>query len=118
MTIGNTTISLVGPSGCVKPGSIKVRVTSHDKRRVSKDRFGFVRRAKILVTFFFLDGGHKVTDRRAAFKARWSTAGLAKGSTHQAAAKVVAQPLRTRGRQHLVGRGFTKVLTTTVKLCS
>ena len=39
------------------------------KKRISKDRFGWTRRVKILRVEFYVDSERRLTDRRAAFKA-------------------------------------------------
>lgn len=117
-TVQGTTITFTGPAGCVRPPArYRLRVTSVRKKRISKDRFGWVRRVKILRTEFFVDGERRLTDKRAAFKALLPSAGAAPGE-HKLTARVVLQPLRQKGRQRRVGKKFRRTLTSAVHVCS
>jgi hypothetical protein len=117
--LGNDVVNFIGPGECVRPGeSYRLRVTSTRKRQISKDRFGFVRRIKILRVDFLVDGRRRVRDRKAAFKALLSSAGLAPGSTHTLTARVQMRKLRKRGRQVQIGKKFTRRLPGTVSICA
>ena len=86
------------------------------KKRISRDRFGYVRRVRILKVEFLVDAKRKASDKRAAFKALLPSAGAAPGA-HALTAKVTLQPLRERGRQRLVGKPFRRTLDGTVNVC-
>jgi hypothetical protein len=86
------------------------------KKRISRDRFGWTRRVKILRVEFFVDSTRRLTDRRAAFKALMPSTGAAPGE-HKLAARVLLQPLRERGRQRLIGKKFRRTLTSAVHVC-
>jgi hypothetical protein len=116
-TVQGTTITFTGPPGCVAPPArYRLRVTSVRKRRISRDRFGYTRRVRILKVEFLVDKERRLTDKRAAFKALLPSAGAAPG-THALTAKVTLQPLRERGRQRLVGKAFRRNLNSTVNVC-
>ena len=116
-TVQGTQISLTGPPACVKPPArYRIRVTSIRKKRISKDRFGWVRRVRIHRVEFLVDGKRRMTDRHAAFKALLPSEGAAPGE-HALTARVVLQPLRSKGRQRLVGRKFTRTLKSAVHVC-
>jgi hypothetical protein len=117
--LGNDVVNFIGPGECVSPGErYRLRVTSTRKRQISKDRFGFVRRIKILRVDFLVDNRRRVRDRKAAFKALLSSAGLAAGTTHTLTAKVQMRKLRKRGRQVQIGKKFTRRLPGTVTICA
>ena len=117
-TVQGTQIRLTGPPRCVKPPArYRIRVTSIRKKRISKDRFGWVRRVRIHRVEFLVDGKRRSIDRRAAFKALLSSEGAAPGK-HALTARVVLQPLRSKGRQRLVGKKFTRTLRSAVHVCS
>jgi hypothetical protein len=86
------------------------------KKKISKDRFGYVRRVRILRVEFVVDGSRRLTDKKAAFKAVLPSVGMAPGA-HPLAAKVTLQPLKTRGRQVLIGKKFTRKLPSAVNVC-
>ena len=116
-TVQGTTITFTAPTGCVTPPArYKLRVTSMRKKRISKDRFGWSRRVKILRVEFYVDSERRLTDKRAAFKALLPSAGAAPGE-HRLAARVLLQPLREKGRQRLVGKKFRRTLTSAVNVC-
>jgi hypothetical protein len=116
-TVQGTTIKFTGPPGCVTPPArYKLRVTSMRKKRISRDRFGYVRRVRILKVDFRLDGTRRATDKRAAFKALLPSTGAAPGA-HALTANVTLQPLRERGRQRLMGKPFRRTLNSTVNVC-
>lgn len=116
-TVDNTVITFTGPPGCVKPPKrYRLRVTSMRKKKISRDRYGYIRRVRILRVDFVVDGKRKATDRKAAFKALLPTAGDAAGE-HALSARVLLQPLRQRGRQVLVGKRFSRTLTSSVNVC-
>jgi hypothetical protein len=106
VNVNGNTITLFGPSACVAPGTpITLRVTSKTKRGLSPKK-----RVKITIAVFSLDK-KKVKDKKAAFKAKFQTTGLAPGSSHKLAAKVSLKPV--------VGKGKTKnkTLKGTLKIC-
>jgi hypothetical protein len=116
-TVQGTTITFTGPTRCVVPPSrYRLRVTSMRKKRIARDRFGYVRRVRILRVDFQVDGKRQLADRRAAFKALLASAGAAPGQ-HALQARVLLQPLRQRGRQKLVGKKFTRTLDSVVNVC-
>jgi hypothetical protein len=116
-TVQGTTITFTGPAGCVTPPArYRLRVTSVRKRRISRDRFGYVRRVRILKVEFLVDSQRRLTDKKAAFKALLPSTGAAPGA-HALTAKVTLQPLRERGRQRLVGKPFRRTLKSTVNVC-
>ncbi len=116
-TVPGGQIKLTGPPGCVKPPArYRLRVTSIRKKRISKDRFGWKRRVRIHRVEFFVDGKKRRTDRRAAFKALLSSKGAAPGE-HALKVRVVLQPLRSKGRQKLVGKKFRRTLKSAVHVC-
>jgi hypothetical protein len=122
---GNTTgvgngnsITIDVPKGCVKPPKpAKVRVTSKRKRGLSADRFGFVRRVKILRVDFTVDGKGRIRDKKAAFKAFLATTGLSSKVRHTIVADVLLQRLRARGRQVLIGRKFHARVSAGLSIC-
>ena len=115
---GGTSLTLTGPKGCVKPpAKARFRVTSKRKKGISADRFGFVRRVKILRVDFFVEKVHKAKDLKAAFKAFLSTAGLAPASQHSVSANVLLQPLREHGRQVRTGKKFHTILRAPLTIC-
>jgi hypothetical protein len=115
---GGTTITLTGPAGCIAPPDrIKLRVTSMRKKRISRDRFGYIRRVRILRVDFLVDGERRLTDKKAAFKALLPSRGAAPGE-HALTARVLLQPLRERGKQRLLGKKFRRTLTSAVHVCS
>lgn len=95
----------------------RARITSTRKHKLSKDRFGFVRRVKIVKVDFYIDGRRKLTDKKAAFKAVLAMDGMDATKPHELKARVTLQPLRQRGKQVLVGKRFTRTLTTSLKVC-
>jgi hypothetical protein len=116
-TVGGTVIRFTGPVGCIRPPrTYRLRVTSMRKKKISKDRFGYVRRVRILKVEFLVDGKRRLTDRKAAFQAILPTAGAAPGA-HALGARVTLQPLRERGPQRFVGKPFTKTLRSVVNVC-
>lgn len=118
VTLGGTELSLATPKGCVTPPKrITARVTARNKHGISKKRFDFVRRVKILRANFYLDGRRRVTDKRAAFKAKLGSVGLTPGR-HTLTVRVRLRPLKAHGRQHLVGKRFRAArLTALVSVC-
>ena len=116
-TVQGTQIRLTGPPGCVRPPArYRLRVTSKRKKRISKNRFGWTRRVRIHKVDFYVDGKRRRTDRRAAFKALLSSARSAPGE-HALKVRVTLQPLRSKGRQKLVGRKFRRTLKSAVHVC-
>jgi hypothetical protein len=116
-TTNGTQINFTPPKKCVRAGTkFKLRVTSMRKKRISKDRFGYIRRVRILRVDFSVDKARRLTDKKAAFKAILKSAGMAPGA-HPLAAKVTLQPLKTRGRQVLTGKKFTRTLPSAVNVC-
>jgi hypothetical protein len=118
--VGNgNSITLSAPRGCVKPPNrAKVRVTSKRKRGISADRFGFVRRVKILRVDFKVDGKLRTRDRKAAFKAFLKTAGMSSSVRHTIEATVLLQRLRTHGRQVRIGKKFRARVSAGLAICS
>jgi hypothetical protein len=116
-TVTGTQINFTPPKACVRAGlKYKLRVTSIRKKRISKDRFGYIRRVRILRVDFSVDKARRLTDKKAAFKAVLPSRGLAPGE-HPLAARVTLQPLKTRGRQVLTGKKFTRTLASAVNVC-
>jgi hypothetical protein len=116
-TVQGTTITFTGPTRCVVPPSrYRLRVTSMRKKRIAKDRFGYVRRVRILRVDFHVDGKRRSADKRAAFKALLPSRDAAPGE-HALQARVLLQPLRQRGRQKLVGKKFRRTLDSVVNVC-
>jgi hypothetical protein len=111
VTIGGVQISFLVPSVCVPPGAnANLRVTSKDKRRLGKRGHRKARRKiKIKKVTFYLDTTKQV-DKKAAFKASFSTASLAPGSRHTVKAKVL---LKKTGKR----RPFTRTLRGTISIC-
>ena len=116
-TVQGTTITFVAPTRCITPPErYRLRVTSMRKKRISRDRFGFIRRVRILRVDFHVDGKRRLADKRAAFKALLPSEGAAPGE-HALQARVLLQPLRERGRQRLIGKKFRRTLTSAVHVC-
>ena len=116
-TTNGTQINFTPPKGCVRAGlKYKLRVTSMRKKKIAKDRFGYVRRVRILRVDFTVDGARRLTDKKAAFKAILPSMGMAPGE-HPLTAKVLLQPLKQRGRQVLTGKKFTRKLPSAVNVC-
>jgi hypothetical protein len=116
-TVQGTTVTFTGPPGCVPAGKrYRLRVTSMRKKKISRDRFGYERRVRILRVEFSVDGDKRLTDKKASFKALMSSAGAAPG-THALTARILIQPLKARGRQVLVGKKFWKMLPSSVNFC-
>jgi hypothetical protein len=105
-TVSGTQLTLLAPGGCVNPGTpLKLRVTSKTKKKLSPKK-----RVKIVQVLFSLDK-KKVKDKKAAFKATFSTAGFAAPSTHKAAAKVQLKPVVGKGKKK------TKTLKGKIAIC-
>jgi hypothetical protein len=105
-TVGGQQISLLAPGGCVDRGTkLQLRVTSKTKKKLSPKK-----RVKIVKVAFSLDK-KKVTDKKAAFKASFSTGGFAAGSIHKAKAKVLLKPVAGKGKKK------TKTLKGKIKIC-
>ena len=118
ISVPGTVITFTGPKKCVRPPErYRLRVTSMRKKKISRDRFGFTRRVRILSVDFHVDGARRARDRRAAFKALIPSTGSAVGA-HPLAAKVTLQPLRERGRQRLVGKSFRRTLKSVANVCA
>jgi hypothetical protein len=116
-TVQGTVITFTGPTRCIKPPRrYRLRVTSMRKCRISRDKFGYVRRVRILRVDFLVDSKRRARDRKAAFKALLPSTGAAPGA-HALTAKVTLQPLRERGRQKLVGKPFRRTLKSVVNVC-
>jgi hypothetical protein len=106
VTVGGQQLTLFAPGGCVNPGNtLKLRVTSKTKKKLSPKK-----RVKIVKVAFSLDKKTK-TDKKAAFKASFSTKGLKAGSKHKLRAKILLKPV--------VGKGAktTKTLKGTLTIC-
>jgi hypothetical protein len=71
---------------------------------------------RILRVDFSVDKARRLTDKKAAFKAVLPSRGMAPGE-HPLAARVTLQPLKTRGRQVLTGKKFTRTLPSAVNVC-
>ena len=112
----DVTLTVDTSRACV-PRRARARITSTRKHRLSKSRFGFVRRVKILKVEFLIDGRRVMVDRTAAFKAILPLDGMDASRPHELKARVTLQPLRRRGRQVLAGKRFTRTLTTSLKVC-
>ena len=118
VSVPGTVVTFTGPARCVHPPErYRLRVTSKRKKRISRDRFGYVRRVRVLSVDFHVDGARRARDRRAAFKALIPSAGSATGA-HPLAARVTLQPLRERGRQRIVGKPFTRTLRSVANVCA
>jgi hypothetical protein len=117
VSVQGTVITFTGPAGCVRPPQrYRLRVTSMRKKKISRDRYGYVRRVRILSVDFHVDGARRARDRKAAFKALIPSQGAAVGA-HPLSAKVTLQPLRERGRQRLVGKSFKRTLNSVANVC-
>jgi hypothetical protein len=117
VSVQGTVITFTGPAGCVRPPQrYRLRVTSMRKKKIARDRYGYVRRVRILSVDFHVDGARRARDRKAAFKALVPSTGSAVGA-HPLAAKVTLQPLRERGRQRLVGKPFKRTLKSVANVC-
>jgi hypothetical protein len=117
VTVQGTVITFTGPARCVRPPErYRLRVTSMRKKKISRDRYGYVRRVRILSVDFHVDGARRARDRKAAFKALVPSAGAAVGA-HPLAARITLQPLRERGRQRLVGKPFRRTLKSVATVC-
>jgi hypothetical protein len=85
----NLEVSFFGPHTCLQPPErVNLRVTSKRGKRLSPNR-----RVKITSVAFSVDR-KKVSDRRAAFKAGFSTAGFERGSQHSVRAVVTLVPVK------------------------
>ena len=105
-TVGGQQITLFAPGGCINPGTpLLLRVTSKTKKKLSPKK-----RVKIVKVDFFL-GKKKKTDKKAAFKAKFSTAKLAAPSTHKLRAKVLLRPVVGNGKKK------TETLKGKLKIC-
>ena len=117
VSVQGTVITFTGPANCVRPPErYRLRVTSMRKKRIARDKYGYVRRVRILAVDFHVDGARRARDRKAAFKALIPSTGSAMGA-HPLAAKVTLQPLRERGRQRLVGKPFKRTLKSVANVC-
>lgn len=105
-TVGGQQITLLGPGGCVNAGTpVFLRVTSKTKKKLSPKK-----RVKIVKVVFSLDKKKK-TDKKAAFKAKFSTKGFATGSTHKLKAVIPLKPVVGKGKKK------TKTLKGKLKIC-
>jgi hypothetical protein len=87
--IADVELGFFGPQACVQPPErVNLRVTSKRKRRLSPRR-----RVKITSVVFSVDR-KKVTDKRAAFKGAFSTAGFDRGTFHDVRAVVTLKPIK------------------------
>jgi hypothetical protein len=94
VTVGGQELTLLAPGACVNPGTkVKLRVTSKTKRKLSPKK-----RVKIVYVVFSFDKKKK-KDKKAAFKASFSTKGLTAGSKHKLRAKIRLKPVVGKGKQ-------------------
>jgi hypothetical protein len=90
-TVGGTQIQFSTPKACVAPDTkYKVSVTSKTKIRLAHGHG----RVRIKQVTFEVDGKQRSVDRRKAFTALQSTAGMTGGSRHKLTARVVLVGLR------------------------
>ena len=88
-TVADQELSFFGPTTCVQPPEkVTLRVTSKRKKKLSPRR-----RVKIKSVVFSVDRT-KRTDKRAAFKAAFSTARMPRGSFHRVRAVVTLAPVK------------------------
>jgi hypothetical protein len=107
VVVGNEEVTFVAPTECVTAGTrVALRVTSKAKKRVA----GRKGRSKIRRVIFSIDK-KKTTDRKAAFRASFSTARMRPRSRHKLAARVrLRQILRPR-------KYFNRTLKGTLTIC-
>jgi hypothetical protein len=88
-TVGDLEISFLAPTACVQPPEkVTLRVTSRRKRKLSPRL-----RVKVASVVFSVDRT-KVKDKKAAFKAAFSTAAFPRGSKHKVGAVVTLEPVK------------------------
>jgi hypothetical protein len=104
---GDQEVTLFTPGKCVNPGvKITLRVTSKTKHKLSPKKH-----VKIVYVVFSLDKKKK-KDKKAAFKATFSTKKFKAPSTHKLRAKVRLKPVKGKGKAK------TKTLKGKLKICS
>jgi hypothetical protein len=88
-TVGDQELTFFGPGPCVQPPEkVTLRVTSKRKKKLSPNK-----RVKVSQVVFSVDK-KKVKDKKAAFKAKFSTAAFPRGSVHQVRAAVTLKPVK------------------------
>ena len=88
-TVGDQELSLFGPTACVQPPEkVTLRVTSKRKKKLARSK-----RVKIASVVFQVDKTKK-KDKKAAFKAAFSTATFPRGSFHSVRASVTLKPVK------------------------
>jgi hypothetical protein len=103
---GGQEVTLFTPAECVNPGvKITLRVTSKTKHKLSPKK-----RVKIVYVVFSVDKKKK-KDKKAAFKASFSTKKFKAPSTHKLRAKVRLKPVQGKGKAK------TKTLNGSLKIC-
>jgi hypothetical protein len=103
---GDQEVTLLAPGKCVNPGvKITLRVTSKTKHKLAPKKH-----VKILYVVFSLDKKKK-KDKKAAFKATFSTKKLKAPSTHKLRARVRLKPVKGKGK------ATTKTLKGKLKIC-
>lgn len=107
VVIGNEEVTFVAPTECVTAGTpVALHVTSKAKKRVA----GKKGRSKIRRVTFSV-GKRKKTDKKAAFRATFATAGMLARSKHKLVARVrLRQILKPR-------RYFNRALKGTLAIC-
>jgi hypothetical protein len=106
VTVGGQELTLLAPGQCVNPGTkLKMRVTSKTKQKLSPKK-----RVKIVYVVFSVDKKKK-KDKKAAFKATFSTTGFKAPSSHKLRAKVRLKPFKGKGKKK------TKTLKGKLTIC-
>jgi hypothetical protein len=103
---GDQEVTLFAPAKCVNPGvKITLRVTSKTKHKLAPKKH-----VKIVYVIFSVDKKKK-KDKKAAFKATFSTAKFKAPSKHKLRAKVRLKPVKGKGK------ATTKTLKGSLKIC-
>jgi hypothetical protein len=103
---GDQEVTLFAPAKCVNPGvKITLRVTSKTKHKLAPKKH-----VKIVYVIFSVDTKKK-KDKKAAFKATFSTAKFKAPSKHKLRARVRLKPAKGKGKP------TTKTLKGSLKIC-
>ena len=105
-TVGDQQVAFSVPRGCVQAGrAVQLRVVTRTKRNLIGSR----PHVYVIRIVFSLDFARK-TDRHKKWRAAFSTAGFAPGSTHTVRAKITFRHQRTRAK-------FRRTMTRTFRIC-
>lgn len=102
ITVGDTVLTLISPSGCVAPGTIVARLSVRRAHRKTRTIV-----VKVASVDFYVDRRRVKTVRRAPFRATLVLRGLARGSRHSIRAKIHLKVHHGPARSRSIVNNFT-----------